>query len=174
MVFVYCSPKYQVSRRPMVRAICGEQWKITLNSEDCVPGQGTLACGCGCVWVLARNTLVWVLFGALRCPLCYQQGWVITFKRADYLYCVTVRVDENRTKVRRRSHDSRTRHGCRWCTHLVKELLPRGVGLEGELQLCVHGDDAHVDLHSTKQQPVTRDELWRKTRKRQHLTGLCH
>lgn len=31
-------------------------------------------------------------------------------------------------------------------TDLVKELLPCGVGVEGKLQLCVHGGDADVDL----------------------------
>lgn len=31
-------------------------------------------------------------------------------------------------------------------TNLVKELLPCGVGVEGKLQLRVHGGDANVDL----------------------------
>ena len=35
--------------------------------------------------------------------------------------------------------------------HLVKELLPRGAGLDGELQLGVHGRDAHVHLQSARE-----------------------
>lgn len=35
-------------------------------------------------------------------------------------------------------------------TDLVKELLPCRVGVEGKLQLCVHGGDADVDLQRKK------------------------
>ena len=37
--------------------------------------------------------------------------------------------------------------------HLVEELFPCGVGLDGKLQLCIHGGDPDVDLenkHSKK------------------------
>lgn len=35
-------------------------------------------------------------------------------------------------------------------TDLVKELLPCCVGVEGKLQLRVHGGDSNVDLRHTK------------------------
>lgn len=36
-------------------------------------------------------------------------------------------------------------------THLVEQLLPCGVGLDGKLQLGVHGGDAHVDLQDIRE-----------------------
>lgn len=45
-------------------------------------------------------------------------------------------------------------------SHLVKQLLSGRVGLDGELQLRVHGGDAHVDLQgrttSNEKQPSHR------------------
>lgn len=35
--------------------------------------------------------------------------------------------------------------------HLVKQLLPCRVGLDGKLQLGVHGGDAHVDLQDIRE-----------------------
>ena len=32
--------------------------------------------------------------------------------------------------------------------HLVEELFPCGVGLDGKLQLCIHGGDPDIDLEN--------------------------
>ena len=35
-------------------------------------------------------------------------------------------------------------------SYLVKQLLACGVGLDGKLQLCVHGGHPHIDLENTQ------------------------
>lgn len=57
--------------------------------------------------------------------------------------------------------------------HLFEELLPRGVGLEGELQLCVHRGDAHVDLHATKPPNMLGSKWRRVTASRFCVSGGC-
>lgn len=47
-------------------------------------------------------------------------------------------------------------NGHKRCSYLVKQLFSCRVGLDGELQLRVHGGDAHVDL----QGGTTGDENW--------------
>lgn len=73
----------------------------------------------------------------------------------------TLKVDTQKTRLKTRlplkeqgcwsgGHLDGAGGACLVSTHLVKELLPCSVGMEGKLQLRVHGRDAHVDLHSKK------------------------
>lgn len=34
--------------------------------------------------------------------------------------------------------------------HLIEKLLSRGAGLDGKLQVCIHGQDPHVDLRKQR------------------------
>lgn len=44
----------------------------------------------------------------------------------------------------------------RYVSYLVKELFACRVGLDGKLQLSVHGGDAHIDLKKRKKTRTTK------------------
>lgn len=49
-------------------------------------------------------------------------------------------------------------------TNLIKELFSRRIRLDGELQLCVHGGDADVDLENgIKRVTLNRESSFRLT-----------
>lgn len=54
-------------------------------------------------------------------------------------------------------------------TDLLKELLPCGGVVDGELQFCVHGDDANIDL-----QPEKEDEcVWKNSQYPKSFSCIC-
>ena len=55
------------------------------------------------------------------------------------------------------------------CSHLIEELLASCAGLDGKLQLCVHGGDAHVHLCKERHGAAVQGQ----TRAHRQRRGAC-